>query len=271
MRFDYFLGVDPGLVHDPSGLCLVRSIRPAVVVQKGRVINAETGQVVPLPKGTTVAEYCSPRYSVTDCQSRQGLTFEQTAREARSIMRDMGDCNFLAVCDSTGLGVGATDAIRRAGVPCIGVTLTSGSKITGNRWNWNVPVSLLFSGMYSLMSQDRLKVTDPKGQGLIAELKEIEKRVSDAGRESFEVATGENHHGDLVFAVGLALIAAERRVGRQSRTLALNPGGHERKPGRPRQGNTARRVIKARLEQSRARAQADMYRQIGQTDDPFYE
>ena len=105
---------------------------------------------------------------------------------------------------------------------------------------------------------------------MIEELKEIEKRVSDSGKESFDVASGQGHHADCVYALGMALIVAERSVGRQARTVALNPEGNKRKPGRPRQGNTAKRVIKQRLEESRARAEADMYRQIGQ-DDPYFE
>ena len=271
MLFDYYLGIDPGLIHDPTGMVLVRAIRPAVVVQDGRVLDAATGKQMAVPKGVTIAEYVAPKFDVVDVHSRRGLTFGQTAKEARAIMDDMGGANFTAVCDSTGLGVGATDAIRRAGVPCVGVTLTSGSKITGSRWSWNLPVSLMFSGLFSLMSQNRLHVTDPAGRKLIAELKEIERRVSDAGRESYDVASGQDHHGDLCYAFGLAVTVAERRVGRQHRTVSLNPGARQRKAGRLRQGGAAKAVIKARLEESRARAEADMYRQIGQHDDPFFE
>ena len=55
------------------------------------------------------------------------------------------------------------------------------------------------------MSQNRLRVTSPAGEKLISELKEIEKRVSDSGRESFDVGSGQGHHGDLVFALGMAV------------------------------------------------------------------
>ena len=272
MRFNYFLGVDPGLTTDPTGLCLIRAQRPSVVVQEGRVLDAVTGKQMRVPEGVTTAEFCAPQYSVTNVESRRGLTFGQTAREARAMMEDLGGANFMAVCDSTGLGVGATDAIRRAGVPCIGVTLTAGSRITGrSRWSINLPVSLMFAAMFSIMSQGRLRVTSPAGEKLIAELKEIERRVSDAGRESFEVATGEGHHADTVYAAAMALIVAERRVGRQSRTVALNPGGYQRKAGRPRQGQTGRKIIKARLEQSRLQSEATMWAQIGVDKDPDFD
>ncbi len=271
MKYSYFWGADIGLTVDPTGTVLLRAVRPAVVVQDGRALDATTGKELPVPDGVTIAEFVAPRYAITDVQSRKGLTFGQTAREARSVMEDMGGSNFTAVCDSTGLGVGATDAIRRAGVPCIGVTLTAGSKITGGRWAINLPVSLMFAAMYSIMAQGRLQVTSPAGERLIAELKEIERRVSDAGRESYDVATGEGHHGDTVYACAMALIIGERRIGRQSRTISLNPGGHQRKAGRPRQGNTARRVIKARLEQSRLQSEATMWAQIGVDKDPGFE
>ncbi len=271
MKHNYFWGCDPGLVTDPTGTVLIRVTRPAVVVQDGKVLDAATGERMIVPEGVTLAEYVAPQFAITDVQSRQGLTFGQIAREARAVMDDMGGSNFTAVCDSTGLGVGATDAIRRAGVPCIGVTLTAGSKITGSRWAINLPVSLMFASMYSIMAQGRLQVTSPAGERLIAELKEIERRVSDAGRESYDVATGLGHHGDTVYAAAMALIIAERRVGRQSRTISLNPKGHERRPGRPRQGSAARNVIKARLEQSRLQSEATMWAQIGQDKVPDFE
>ena len=57
----------------------------------------------------------------------------------------------------------------------------------------------------------------------------------------------------------------------QSRTVALNAEGHQRKPGRPRQGNAARSVIKARLEQSRLQSEATMWAQIGVDKVPEFD
>lgn len=271
MLFDYYLGIDPGLVHDPTGFVLIRVVRPSVTVQDGKVLDAITGKEMKVPANITIAEYIAPKFDVVDVQSRRGLTFPQMGREAKSVQGDMGGSNFTAVVDATGLGIGAVDAIRRAGCPCVGVTLTAGSKITGTRWSWNLPVSLMFSGLFSLMSQNRLHVTDPAGRKLIEELKEIERRVSDAGRETYDVAAGQDHHGDLCYALGLAVTVAERRVGRQSRSIQLNPKGHERRPGRPRRSNTARRVIDARLEASRREAERSLWVQIGTDKIPDFE
>ena len=138
MRFDYFLGIDPGLIHDPTGMVLVRSQRPAVVVRDGKALDAATGQPVIVPKDMTVGEYVAPRYAVIDVQSIKGMTFDQAGREARAIMADKAGGGFLSVVDSTGLGRGCVDQVRKAGVPAIAVTLTSGSKITGGRWEINV-------------------------------------------------------------------------------------------------------------------------------------
>ncbi len=106
---------------------------------------------------------------------------------------------------------------------------------------------------------------------MVEEMKEVERRVSDAGRETFEISRADGHHADTVYAAAMALLIAERRVGRQSRTVALNPEGNKRRPGRPRQGNAARNVIKARLEQSRLQSEATMWAQIGQDKDPNFE
>ena len=270
MKHSYFWGCDPGLVSDPTGSVLLRVTRPAVVVQEGKVLDAVTGAAMAIPKDVTIAEFVSPRYSVTNVESRRGLTFSQLGREAAAIQEDVGG-KLTCVVDSTGLGVGATDAIRRASVPCVGVTFTSGTRITGSRWAANVPVSLMFSLMYSVMSQNRIEVACPAENRLVEELKQVERRVSDQGRESFEVPRGEFGHGDCVYALGLCLVIAERSVGRQARSIGLHPGGRERPPGRPRQGSAARQVIKARLEASRLQSEATMWRQIGEDYDPGFE
>ncbi|MCH8271367.1 MAG: hypothetical protein IH985_09195 [Planctomycetes bacterium] len=244
MKFDYFLGIDPGLIHDPTGLVLIRAQRPAVVVREGKIVSAETGQEIPLPKGVTVGEYVAPRYSVTSVDSIKGMTFDQAGREARAIMADLsGGSGFLAVVDATGLGRGCVDQVRKSGVPAIACTLTSGSRVTGGRWEVNVPVGLMFTNLYSIMAQGRLQVTDPARERLVEEMKEVERRVSDAGRETFEISRADGHHADCVYAAAMALLIAERRVGRQSRTVALHPEGHQRKPGRPGRGKSAARAV----------------------------
>lgn len=271
MLFNYFLGIDPGLIHDPTGLVLIRARRPAVVVRDGKVLDAATGQPVIVPEGVTVGEYVAPRYAVTSVDSVKGMTFDQAGREAVAMMRDMGGGGFLAVVDATGLGRGCVDQVRKAGVPAIAVTLTSGSKITGGRWEVNVPVGLMFTNLYSIMAQGRLQVTDPAGERLVEEMKEVERRVSDAGRETFEVSRAGGSHADCVYAAAMALLIAERRVGRQSRTVAMHAEAHKRPPGRPRQGNAAKHVIKARLEASRLQSEATMWAQIGVDKVPEFD
>ena len=266
MVYRNFLGIDPGLVNDPTAMVLIRATRPAVVVRAGKVLDAVTGEPVELPEGTTVAEFVSPRYDVLDVQSRQGLTFGQTAREARAVMDDMkGD--LMAAVDATGLGRGAVDQIRQAGVPCIAVTLTAGSKITGSRWEMNLPVGLMFTTLYSVMAQGRLRVSAAAGGRLAAEMKEVERVVTEAGRESYEVPRGEGHHGDTVYALGIAMVVAERIGGRQARAVALHPEGRQRRPGVPRRENTARQVIRERLDASRRESEAHMWRQLWRDDD----
>ena len=272
MLFDYYLGIDPGLIHDPTGMVLIRAQRPAVQVRDGKIYDAQTGQEIPVPKDVTVGQFCAPRYGVTSVESIKALSFDRAGREARAIMDDLGGgTGFLAVIDSTGLGRGCVDQVRKSGVPAIAITLTSGSKVTGGRWEINIPVGLMFTNLYSIMAQGRLQVTDPAGKRLVEEMQEVERRVSDAGRETFEVSRADGHHADTVYAAAMALLIAERRVGRQSRTVALNPDGHKRPPGRPRRTNTAKHVIKARLEESRLQSEASMWHQIGVDKIPNFE
>ena len=272
MLFDYYLGIDPGLIHDPTGMVLIRAQRPAVQVRDGKIYDAQTGQEIPIPKDVTVGQFCAPRYGVTSVESIKALSFDRAGREARAVMNDLGGgTGFLAVIDATGLGRGCVDQVRKSGVPAIACTLTSGSRVTGGRWEINVPVGLMFTNLYSIMAQNRLQVTDPAGRRLVEEMQQVERRVSDAGKETFEVSRAGGHHADCVYAAALALLIAERRLGRQSRSLSVSPGGRQRKPGRPRQGNTAKAVIKARLEQSRVQSEATMWAQIGAEKIPDFE
>ena len=267
MLFDYYLGIDPGLIHDPTGMVLIRAQRPAVQVRDGKIYDAQTGQEIPIPKDVTVGQFCAPRYGVTSVESIKALSFDRAGREARAIMNDLGGgTGFLAVIDATGLGRGCVDQVRKSGVPAIGCTLTSGSKVTGGRWEINVPVGLMFTNLYSIMAQGRLQVTSPAGERLVEEMKEVERRVSDAGKETFEVSRAGGHHADCVYAAALALLIAERRLGRQSRSLSVSPEGHQRKPGRVRRSSTARRVIAARLEASRRQAERSLWAQIGEPE-----
>ena len=270
MGYGNFLGVDPGLTVDPTATVLLRATCPLVVIRDGRVLDAASGQPVELPGGVTVAEFVLPKYEVLDVQSRKGVTFPQVAREGRAIFDDLGG-DLLVAVDSTGMGIGCSDALRQAGVPTVACTLTGGTKVTGGRWRLNVPTGILFSTLYACLAQQRLKVSAAAGGKLIEELKGVERRVTEQGHESYEVPRGGDGHGDTVFALGLAVVVAERVGGRLARLAALHPGGHQRKPGRLRRGGAAKAVIKARLEESRARAERDMYRQIGQHDDPFFE
>ena len=248
-------------------MCRIRAQRRAVQVRDGKIYDAQTGQEIPIPKDVTVGQFCAPRYGVTSVESIKALSFDRAGREARAIMNDLGGgTGFLAVIDATGLGRGCVDQVRKSGVPAIGCTLTSGSKVTGGRWEINVPVGLMFTNLYSIMAQGCLQVTSPAGGRLVEEMKEVERRVSDAGKETFEVSRAGGAHADTVYAAAMALLIAERRLGRQSRSASVNPEGHQRKPGRPRRSNTARRVIDARLEASRRQAERSLWAQIGEPE-----
>jgi hypothetical protein len=177
-------------------------------------------------------------------QARTGVTFAQIAREARAVMGDHGG-DLLAVVDATGLGQGVAEQVRRAGVPTVAVTLTAGSKITGGRWRMNLPVGVMFSTLYSVLAQGRLRLGAGVSDRLAEELKSVERAVSEAGRESYVVPRGEGHHGDTVYALGLAVVAGERLGGRERRGLVLARERRDktRRPGTRTPLDTARRVL----------------------------
>ena len=105
MSTGHVLGVDPGFAHDPTGWVLVKTEIPRVVVRDGKVLDVVTGEPVVIHEGMTPAEHAQPRFEVVDAQRRRGLTFEQTAREARAVAQDI-DGRIVVACDATGTDIG---------------------------------------------------------------------------------------------------------------------------------------------------------------------
>ncbi len=90
---------------------------------------------------------------------------------------------------------------------------------------------------------------------LAEEMRSVERAVTEAGRETYEVPRGDGHHGDTVYALGLAVAAGERLGRRTSNGLQLAARKADRSRPRgktPRPWNTARRVLEERRREREA-------------------
>jgi hypothetical protein len=135
----------------------------------------------------------------------------------------LGRCT-LAV-DATGLGAPVVDALNAAHMQCklLPVILTAGELESCKDEYHMVPKRDVVTGLELLMERGELLISSGLEQGpvFLQELKDVEVKVSAAGRESCG-ATRAGTHDDLVIAVALACWAMGRNrgtVGEQSTRL----------------------------------------------------
>jgi len=264
----HVLGIDPGFSTDPTGMVLARVSVPAVVVSPdGALLDAATGARVPIPEGTTAAEYALPRYEVVDARQRRGITFARTVAEARAIRADLGELDVVA--DATGLGRGLVESLRRAGMRCHAVTLTGGERPGGRGpLETSMPVVWMFAKLYEVMAQDRIRVAAECAGELAEQLKGLEHESTATGNVRIE-GSGADHHSDQAYALAMLVAVVDRMNSRASRqaaaavTVAERPRSAPRwRSGRVRTRSVGRGVIEERLEDSRRRAERDLWAPI---------
>jgi hypothetical protein len=127
-----------------------------------------------------------------------------------------GRCH-LAV-DGTGVGPPVVDMLRAAGPGCplSPVVVTSGEKENRADGYYRVPKRNLIVGLQVLLQRHALRIAAgmTHGEALVAEMAEMQVKVTGAGREQFG-AWRQGTHDDLVFAVALACWAAKRAYPRE--------------------------------------------------------
>ncbi len=115
-------------------------------------------------------------------------------------------------------------------------------------------MGVMFGTLYSVLAQGHLRLAAGASDRLAEEMRSVERAVSEAGRETHVVPRGEGHHGDTVFALGLAVVAGERLGGRERRGLVLARGRRDkpRRPGTRTPREAARWVLEGRRREREA-------------------
>ncbi|MFZ5781747.1 MAG: hypothetical protein ACOY4R_16270 [Pseudomonadota bacterium] len=137
-----------------------------------------------------------------------GLSYvDQVAEVRRLLGRPPLRGNAELVIDETGVGRPVGDLFEDAGLSPTRVTITAGENqsgfTTGRRWH--VAKSLLISHLDSRLHTGELRfaATLTEAGAMQEELKDFRRKVSAAGRYSFEARVG--RHDDLVLAVAIGL------------------------------------------------------------------
>jgi hypothetical protein len=112
------------------------------------------------------------------------------------------------VIDETGVGRPVGDLFDNTGMCPTRVTITAGDNQTcvGKR-RWHVAKSLLISGLDARLHTEELRIAADltEASALADELKDFRRKISAAGRYTFEARVGK--HDDLVLAVAIGLWA----------------------------------------------------------------
>jgi hypothetical protein len=178
----FYIGCDLGQSNDPTAI--------AVVKRDGE--QFQCGHLERLPLGT-------PYPSIV---ARVGSLMQHPLIA--------GNCE-LAI-DATGVGRPVADMFAHAGIPFVGVIITSGSQETvgGNDNYRNVPKITLISHVQALLHAGKLKIRADlqEAETLIRELQDFKVNYSAAGFMSFSARDGA--HDDLVLALSISIWCALR-------------------------------------------------------------
>lgn len=197
----YVMGVDLGQSNDPTAISVIHhSVTP---LDDWEVVKAkrETRQkfrehfdvrhLERVPLGTPYPQVVQ---RVADLYSRPPL-------------KDTGQL----VIDETGVGRAVADIFETAGMRPQRVAITAGSETTNpDARRWHVPKATLISTVDALLhiGQLRFAVNLTDAGALAEELKDFRRKVSDAGRATYNARTGK--HDDLILSIAIALWWAKR-------------------------------------------------------------
>ena len=188
----YVLAVDLGQSSDPTAIAVLHHKHYQHVHVKGRIVEAgETFDVRHLARLPLGLSY-----------------IEQVAGVARLLARPPLNAGCELVIDETGVGRPVGDLFEAHGMQPTRITITGGDKATSaGKRRWHVPKQLLISTLDARLHTGDLRfAADLTEAGAMAnELKDFRRKVSDAGRYSYEARVG--RHDDLVLAVAIGLWA----------------------------------------------------------------
>lgn len=187
---EFCLAADLGQSNDPTAIC---------VMQHRTVRHLHWAGAI-----TKVSEHFDVRHLQ---RLPLGLSYvDQVDRVAQLLARPplKSGCGFLI--DATGVGRAVADLFNDAGLRPTQVTITAGDKQTavGER-RWHVPKGVLISTIDARLHTGELRFAADlhDAAAMQEELKDFQRKVSAAGRYSYDARVGK--HDDLVLAVALAL------------------------------------------------------------------
>jgi hypothetical protein len=136
-----------------------------------------------------------------------GLSYPAQVQQVATLLsRPPLNAGAALVIDETGVGRAVGDIFEAAGLAPNRVTITAGNESTqhGAR-TWHVPKGILISGVDARLHTGELRIAAALGEAaaLQEELKDFQRKVSEAGRATYNARNGA--HDDLVLACAIAV------------------------------------------------------------------
>ncbi len=220
----YLIGVDLGKKRDFTAISALRQY----AVPTGRTVPYRGARgfggpaVMPAPRAVAQMEHHydvivldrwrdrSYRDVVPAVQRVMGILEEDTKREHRAAgLVNQPAIPTYVLIDATGVGIGVVDDFRFQGLPCVGITITSGNDWNRKGRDYNVPKHALVTQMELLIQNHHLDVATelPHAATLVAEMDIFKSSTTKkTGHDSFGAAEDwrEHAHDDLVLSVAMA-------------------------------------------------------------------
>jgi hypothetical protein len=200
---DHFVvGLDLGQAADPTAVC---------VLDHHRVVH-DTWTRTQLPfGGGTIKQDADEHFDVRYLSRLPlGLSYPAMVERGIDIIARPPLCrNCQLVIDETGVGRPVGDIFEQASLKPTRITITAGAEpIMQSERCWTVPKSVLISTLDARLHTGELRIAAEltEAGALAEELKDFRRKVSAAGRYSYEARVGK--HDDLVLACAIALWVA---------------------------------------------------------------
>ncbi len=196
----FIMGADLGQSSDPTAICVLHH----TVTPLDEWDHEMGGEVKPKRSRQRSRVHYDVRYL---SRIPLGTPYPQIVQQVGDLLaRPPLNEGCELVVDETGVGRAVADIFDSAGLAPTRVTITAGNETTrqGER-RWHVPKSLLISTVDAMLHTGALRFSpDLTDAGALAEeLKDFRRKVSEAGRSTYNARTGK--HDDLILSIAIAL------------------------------------------------------------------
>jgi len=205
MVFDrWYVGLDLGQTNDPAALCVLRHWKRMLPSWKkvdaaGYSMAQESEEYFDIPHLDRIP--LKTNYVVLVNQVREFLRIPPLDQHAIKL-----------VIDETGVGRPIGDLFENAGLQPVRITITAGLEAKREPKGWHVPKSLLIANIESRQHSGELQIGKDvnDADAVKAEMQDFRRKISDAGRTSWDAKAGK--HDDLIMSMAIALWEATNRT-----------------------------------------------------------